>query len=76
MSAEAIKTQNKNLISLLNTNPITVSELANEILLKIAFFDVSAIVSVCVKFQYFDIRNSVLETEYTPGLVLTNGVQF
>ena len=33
------------------TNLMIVSELANELLLKITFFEVSPIVSVCVKFQ-------------------------
>ena len=39
------------------------------------FFKVSTIISVCVKFQYLDIRGSALEIEYTPGLVSTGRVQ-
>ena len=32
------------------TNPIAVSELVNELRLKIAFFEVSVIISVCMNF--------------------------
>ena len=53
-----------------------VSKLANKLLLKIAFFEVSTIVSVCMKLQYLDIRGSILKTEHTPGFVLTSRVQF
>ena len=35
---------------------------------------VSTIVSIYLKFQYLDIRNSVLETEHTPGLMLMSRV--
>ena len=52
-------------------NPMEVFESENKLPLKIAFFKVSIIASVCVKFQYIDIRDSVLESEHTPGLVLT-----
>ena len=44
---------------------MTISELANELPLKIAFFEISIIVSVYVKFQYLDIQSSVLETKHT-----------
>ena len=37
-------------------------------------FEVNNVISVCVKFQYLDIRRSVLETEHTSGLVLTSRV--
>ena len=33
------------------TNSMAISELANELLLKIVFFDISYVVSVCVKFN-------------------------
>ena len=45
-----------------------VSKLVNELLLEIAFYEVSIIVLVCVKFQYLDIRGSVLETKHTLNL--------
>ena len=40
-------------------NLMTVSKLANEFTLKIMFFEISIIVSVCIKFQYFENRRSV-----------------
>ena len=43
-------------------NPMETSKLANKLLLKITLFKVSTFVSVCVKFQYLDIEDSVLET--------------
>ena len=33
------------------TSPLTVSELANELLLQLMFFEVSTFASICVKFQ-------------------------
>ena len=56
------------------TNSMAVLELANELLLKITFFEVSTIVSVYLKFQYLDIQGFVLETEHTPELVLTSKI--
>ena len=38
------------------------------------FFEVTIIVSICVKFQYLDICGSILETKHTLGLMLTTGV--
>ena len=48
-----------------------ISNLANEIPLKITFLEVSSIVSICMNFQLLDIQSSVLETEHNPGLVST-----
>ena len=55
---------------------MVVSKLANELLLKITFFEVYTIISIWVKFHYFDIRGFVLKIEYTFRLVLMSGVQF
>ena len=40
-------------------NSMAVSKLENELLLKITFFKVSYVVSICIKFQYFNIWGSV-----------------
>ena len=53
-----------------------VSKLENEILLKIAFFEVSIIVLSCVKFQKLDIWSSILETKHTLELVLMREFNF
>ena len=55
-------------------NPMMVLKLANELPLKITFFEVSTIVLVCVKFQYLDIWCFVLETKHTPRLVLISTI--
>ena len=52
------------------------SELEKEPPLKITFFKVNINISVCVKFQYLNIQDSVLETEHTPRLMLMSRVQF
>ena len=56
------------------TNTMAVSELVNEFLLKFAFFEISIVVSVCIKFQYLDIQSFVLETDHTLRLVFTRRV--
>ena len=56
------------------TNLMVALELTNELSLKIVFFEVIIIVSVCVKFQYLDMKDFILDTEYTLGLVLTSRV--
>ena len=58
------------------TNPIMVLDLANELPLKIMFFKVNLIVSICVTYQELDIRGSVLETEHIFRLVLTIKIYF
>ena len=50
-------------------------EKKKKLLLKIIFFEVSSVISNYVKFQYFDIRNSILETEQTHRFVLTSRIQ-
>ena len=57
------------------TNSMAILELANVLSLKITFFEVSTIISVCVKFQYLDIQGFILETEHTLKLVLMSRVQ-
>ena len=47
-----------------------VSDLANELSLKITFLEISLIVLICVKLQQLDIQDFVLETEHTPELVI------
>ena len=44
-------------------------------MLKIIFFEVSTIVLIYMKFQHFDIRGFVLETEHTSDLVLMSWTQ-
>ena len=53
---------------------MAVSELTNELSLKVTLFEVSIIVSIYVKFPELDIWSSVLKIEHTPGLVLTSRV--
>ena len=52
-------------------NPMLISYLANEFSLKIIFFEISLIVSICMKFKLLHIWGSVLKIEHTPRLVLT-----